>query len=218
MKHNSKIFALLLSILMIVTQAGYVAAQGEVPLTNAPEQLTPEQMKVAIPVRDGKDSSRSATGGVYYLESCNNNADVNTPCYIVVLGSGSFPKKANDATITPLASTATITCGINIYNRLGAKVARLQQNVGVTFSGTFGQTPVTLNWGDLRGTSALPGYSWSGLTGPTPNPNWGIYVARSGTAYVTSGGMLSFAINVIPPLQTYVSSRLTITSSGWRCS
>lgn len=68
--------------------------------------------------------------------------------------------------------------------------------------------------GDLRGTGALPGYAWSGLTGPNPNPGWGVYVSRTGTAYSTAGGTLTF----LGVYQNYVSSRLTIRSSGWSCS
>lgn len=217
MKYKNKTITFLLAVITLFAQPGYVAAQGVVPPANAPDRLAPAQMKNAITVHDGSPERRSASGGVYRFASCNNSVDNNTPCYIVVSGSGSFPKAVDNATVIPLASSATITCGVNIYNKLGVKVGRLQQNINVTFTGTFGQTPVKLNWGDLGGTFTIFGYTWSNLGGPTPNPNWGVTVPRTGTAYANASGMISLNVGV-PLIQYYYGSRLTIRSNGWSCS
>lgn len=91
------------------------------------------------------------------------------------------------------------------------------QNVAVTFSGVFGKTPVTLNSGNLSGTTTnVPIWVWSGLSGPNPTPGWGVYVSRTGRADVSSGGLLSSGISPII-FQTYYSVGLTITSSGYSC-
>lgn len=211
MNIKNKTLVYLLIVGMLVLQVVPVSAQGNTPPNS--DQLTATQMKKAVEVSDGSIASRSNTlGDVYRFVDCDGS-NLDVPCYFIVTGNGTFTQGAKSA-ITPLASSATITCGINVYNGMGAKVARLQQNVNATFSGTYGQTPVTLNWGDLRGTSALPGYGLSGLTGPNPNPGWGVLVSRTGTAYSTAGGTLTF----LGVYQNYVSSRLTIRSSGWSCS
>lgn len=214
--NTKKIVVFLVMALMLVFQVVPVSAQGKTPAN--PDQLTAAQMKSAVMVNDGSIASRSnKRAEIYRFASCDG-AREDVPCYFMVTGQGSFTESTNASSITPLSSSATISCGINVYNGIGANVAKLKQNVNVTFSGTYGQTPVTLNWGDLRGTMAIPGYSWSGLTGPTPNPNWGVYVSRTGTAYSNAGGTLAFTPPVLPPLQTIVTSRLRINSSGWACS
>lgn len=216
MNTRNKTLIFFVVAIMLAIQVAPVSAQDNTP--PLPNQLTQFQMKNAVVVSDGSATNRSKVkGDVYRLAGCDGSKP-DAPCYFVITGSGNFTENASNPSIAPLAASATITCGINVYNGIGANVARLQQNVNVTFWGTYGQTPVTLNWGDLRGTSALPGYSWSGLTGPNPNPSWGVYVTRAGTAYSTAGGTLSFNPPVLPPLQTYVSSRLTIRSTGWSCS
>jgi hypothetical protein len=208
---KNKTLVYLLVIVVLMLQIVPVAAQGKTPPN--PDQLTATQMKKAVVVSDGSNTSRSNTlGDVYRFVDCDGS-NPDAPCYFIVTGNGTFTQGAKSS-ITPLASSGTITCGVNVYNGMGAKVARLQQNVNATFSGTYGQTPVTLNWGDLRGTGALPGYGLSGLTGPNSNPGWGVLVSRTGSAYSTAGGTLTF----LGVYQNYVSSRLTIRSSGWSCS
>jgi len=214
MNTKNKFLFFMLVAVMLAMQVMPASAQGKTPPNGPPDPLTPAQMKNAVVVNDGSAASRSkAKGEVYRFADCDES-NPDAPCYFVVAGSDNFTGGTSMSSITPLSSSATITCGINVYNGMGAKVARLQQNVNVTFWGTYGQTPVTLNWGDLRGTGALPGYAWSGLTGPNPNPGWGVYVSRTGTAYSTAGGTLTF----LGVYQNYASSRLTIRSSGWSCS
>jgi hypothetical protein len=214
MNTKSKTPVYFLIMVMMTLQVVPVSAQG-----GAPNKLTPVQMKNAVVVEGGSVISRAEVkGDVYRFADCDgSNPDV--PCYFVVTGSGTFAEGSSKSPITPLASSATITCGVNVYNYLGNNVARLQQNVNVTFWGTYGQTPVTLNWGDLRGTATYGSYySWSSLTGPNPNPGWGVYVSRTGTAYSNAGGLLVYAPPPVPGTQVYVSSRITIRSSGWSCS
>lgn len=136
----------------------------------------------------------------------------------MVMGNGNFAANTSYS-VTPLASTTGLVCITPIYNSFGTLKAKLQQNVSVTFWGAFGQTPVTLNWGDRAGTGASPMYSWSDLTGLNPNPGWGVYVKRTKTAYSTVGGMLTYSpIPGYTEWQQYISNRLTIKSSGWSCS
>lgn len=217
MKAQTKIFVFLLIALMLVIQAVPVSAQGNPP---PPNQLTPAQMKNAVMVRDGSVASRSSVKAEVYRFADCDGSDSDAPCYFIVTGNGTFVEGSNRLSVTPLSSSATLTCGVNVYNSFGNKVARLQQNVNVTFWSTYGQTPVTLNWGNLGGTQAYYGFyvSWSGLTGPTPNPGWGVYVSRAGAAYTTAGGLLTYAPPLTPGWQQYYSSRLTIRSSGWYCS
>lgn len=215
MNTKGKTLAYLLIVVMLGLQIIPVSAQGK-----APDQLTTAQMNSAVVVSDGSASSRSKVkGDVYRFADCDRS-DSDAPCYFVVTGSGTFMEGSDKSFVTPLSSNATITCGVNIYNGFGSLAARLQQNVNVTFWGTYGQTPVTLNWGNLGGTQTYYGnyVSWSGLTGPTPNPSWGVYVSRSGTAYSSAGGLLIYTPPVPPGWQQYYSSQLTIRSSGWYCS
>ena len=206
----------LLIAVMLVFQAMPAYAQGKTP--SDPDQLTSAQMGSAVVVSNGFAPAHSKRPGqVYRFANCDKS-NPNDLCYFVVTTSDKFIRNSSSDAVVALASTATITCGKKIYNSLGQLRATLQQNVGVTFSGTYGQTPVTLNWGDRAGTGSSPWYSWSDLTGPNPNPNWGVYVARTQTAYSTAGGMLTYAAPGIPGWSKYYSSRITINSSGWYCS
>lgn len=143
MNTKNKILVFLVLAVMLAIQVAPVSAQTQTP--PAPDQLTLVQMKNAVVVGDGSAASRSkVNGNIYRLSGCDGS-NPDAPCYFMVTGSGNFPENINNYSITPLATSATITCGIKVYNGLGAQVARLQQNVNVTFWGTYGQTPVTLN-------------------------------------------------------------------------
>lgn len=211
--------AVLSAMVISSSQIGYVAAEGNKMSDYPPEQLTPEQMKNAITIREGaKSPVPLEEGKVYQFANCGKTLS-DGPCYFIVT-SNRWTQIEKVYSFEPLASSATLTCGRYVYNGFGVKAAKLQQNVNATFSGTFGQTPVRLNWGNLSGTATiLAYYTWDNLSGPNPNPNWGVPVARTGTAYVTSGGMSVFA----PPppnfgSQAYASVTLTINRNGWRCS
>ena len=173
--------------------------------------LTPEQMKKAVVVADGAAESRLETHAeVYRLASCGASAPADAPCFFTIASNGRLP-------IAPKSVFATLTCGVDVYTKIGAHVGRLQQNVGIIFYGSYGKTPLVLQWGDLRGTWALAGYTWSQLRGPNPTPGWGVYVSRSGVASAISSGVLSLLIQGFP-IQGYFSTRLNITPYGWYCS
>ncbi len=220
MNTKSKVWVYLMLAIALVLQALPVTAQGGTP----PSQLTPTQMKNAVLVANGSITSRLSVlnqskgkAVVYRFADCDES-NPEAPCYFMVIGDGNLAANSSQS-ITPLASTTGLVCVTPIYNSFGTLKAKLQQNVSVTFWGTFGQTPVTLNWGDRAGTGASPMYSWSDLTGPNPNPGWGVYVKRTKTAYSTVGGMLTYSpIPGYTEWQQYISNRLTIKSSGWSCS
>lgn len=176
--------------------------------------LTQEQMRKAITVQDGLYRSRlHRKGEVYRLESCKRSAAPQTPCYFkVVQGVGGVEKATS---VSPLSYTnATLTCGIDVYDSVGIRLGRLQQNVNTTFLTGYYRTPVVFNWGDLRGTWAVPGYTWSNLQGPNPNPAWG---QRSGDyASSIASGELHLLIQGFP-IWGYYSTRLVITPYGWYC-
>jgi hypothetical protein len=213
---KTKILALLLTVILLTTQVVFVAAQEKSPPISAPNQLTLQQMKTATVVSDGSPENRSGEAGqIYRLANCDGS-DPNAPCFFSITGGTNFAANTVSA-ISPLSSSATITCGVNIYALGGILGARLQQNVRVTFWGTYGQTPVTLNSGDLGGTIAsFPAWWWTELTGPNPSPNWGVQVSRTGSATTTAGGLLNRGI---PPviLQQYFSSTLKINQYGYSC-
>lgn len=218
MNKKNKFLIFLLVAVMVAIQVVPVSAQGKTPPNDPPAQITPAQMKNAVVVSDGSAANRSKSKGeVYRFADCDGSSP-EAPCYFMVTGNGNFAENINSNSITPLATTTTLICITPIYNNLGQLKATLKQRVGVTFWGTFGQTPVTLNWGDRAGTGANPPYSWSDLTGPNPNPGWGVYVARTKTSNSTVGGMLTYAPLPGPGFQLYISNRLTIKSSGWFCS
>jgi hypothetical protein len=209
---KTKIVSWILVIVLLLVPTTAVFAKDPPPPDEG-TNLTNAQMKSAAWVKDGTVESRAnVKGKVFRLESCDENASKDAPCYVSITGGG---QQSN--VITPLSTTSTLVCGINISNRIGSKLGRLQENVNITFSGATGKTPLTMNWGDLRGTAALPGYTWgSTLSGPTPNPNWGQSVSQSGRASAISSGILYLAIEGFP-LQAYASIRMIITSSGWWC-
>jgi hypothetical protein len=227
-----KVFVLSLAVLLLAGQGAFVSAQEEGPPNRltpeqpeiwekiTPDRLTPEQMQHAIVVRDGQYISRPVSRGVVFrLATCNATANPESPCYFVIGGSGGLEAKVSGA-MNPTSWNATITCGVRIYDSFGFEGAKLQQNINVTFWGSGASTPVTMNWGDLRGTQTYHiWWYWTELSGPNPNPGWGIYVPSTGTAYSIAGGLLVY--DPPDPLSgwtTYVSSRLTINSSGWYCS
>jgi hypothetical protein len=218
MKTKGKPLAYLLIVVILALQIVPVSAQGNTP--PSPDKLTAAQMKKAVVVSDGSVNNRvNVRSQIYRLQNCNE-ADPNVFCYFTVTGGDSLITSSDVSLITALSSSATLTCGVNVYNYLGQLSARLQENVNVTFWSQYGKTPVTLNWGDLRGTDVQGAYwSWQGLTGPNPNPTWGAKVSLTGTAYVTAGGTAVYS----PPSplignQAYFSARLTIRSTGWSCS
>lgn len=218
MNTKSKFLVFLLLAVMLAIQFVPVSAQGNTP--PPPDQLTQAQMKNAVVVGDGSTVSRSNKEGATYRFAVCDESNPEAPCYFTVTGNGTFYDNTSKSSITPLASNATISCGVNIYNYVGNLAARFKQNINVTFGGTYGQTPVTLNWGDLGGTATyVPYYYWQNVTGPNPNPGWGVYVSRSGTAYSNASGLLNYAPpSPIPGVQNYVTTRITIRSSGWSCS
>ncbi len=212
---KTKILALLLVTVMMIAQVGLVGAQAGTP----PSQLTPQQMKNAVVIADGFANNRlQGKSQIYRLASCDGTTP-NTPCYLYITGDGKFPANGANtpSSILPLASSATITCGQKIYDALGIEGATLKENIRVTFSGTYGMTPVTLNSGNLNGTSTYHlGWTWSALYGPTPSPGWGVNVARTGNAYSTAGGNLLATLGG-QSITTYYSTNLRIYSGGWYC-
>ena len=218
-----QLIAVVLVIIALLTQVGFSSVSGKMPTIGNPDRLTPEQMKNAIVVPNGLvDHRPKGKGLVYRLENCDDT-DPDSACYFMIGdGNGSAEEASaisnNASSIVPLSTSATITCGITIYDTFGIAGATLKENIGVTFWGTYGQTPVTLNWGDLRGTSAYHvGWSWTSFSGPTPSPGWGVYVSRTGSAYATAGGNLYRSAGG-QGTSTYVTVRLTIRSAGWYCS
>ncbi len=219
MNTKNKLLVFLLVAVMLAISIVPVSAQGKTPPNDSPAQLTPAQMKNAVVVKDGSAVNRSKSKGEVYRFADCDESNPEAACYFMVTGNGNFAENINSNSITPLAATTTLICGTPIYNGFGALKAVLKQRVGVTFWGTFGQTPVTLNWGDRSGTYANYAYSWSDLTGPNPNPGWGVKVSRTQTSNSTVGGLLTHSqVPGIILWQGYISNRLTIKSSGWYCS
>jgi len=193
MKTTHKTIALVLTAFLIVAQVFLVAAQANPPTA---------------------DPSRPQQVGVLYrLASCDPK-NPKYPCY--------FEKVAITNTVAPLTSASatssgTISCGIHIYDYLREWIGTLQQNVNSTFYGTWGRTPLTMNWGNLGGTGASAFGSWTGLSGPTPKPGWGI--RTSGTAYSTASGWFHHLAYQGGPWigSAYFVSTLTMNSSGYSC-
>lgn len=223
MKTKRLVTSVLLVIMILGSQAGLVtAADG-----NSNDRLTAEQMQNATIVLDGLPSSREGLEGpVFRLANCNLSAREN-PCYFTVEGGGNFVSRSyksrglSSPTPSNAASfNATITCGITVYSVIGIPGARLQENINVTFWTANERTPLTMNWGDLAGTTTyLPYWSWSNLSGPTPNPSYGTYVPQSGTAFANASGMVVYAPP--PPLSgsnTVYATHFTANGGGWWCS
>jgi hypothetical protein len=188
---------------------GIVQAQGSEPKD---QQLTPEQMANAIEVATPKDARSGGPGAIYRLASCDPK-DQEAPCYFTVSGSSNATAEQQAYTVSPMSSSATLVCGINIYNGAGGLAAILKENVNVTFWNQYGKAPVTMNWGNLNGTWSQVTYNWWNLSGPNPSPGWGTY---ANTAYATASGTLVWGV---PPFQgsQYYSVLLTINSNGWYC-
>jgi hypothetical protein len=201
-----------------------VFAQGAPP---PPDRLSATQMQNATVVKDGLPSSRGPGQGlVYRLASCDPT-NSEGPCFFTISGRGgdvigssrvrglssSMPNKAS-------SFNTTTVCIVNLYNGVGILGARLKQNVNVTFWVTNDHTPLTLNWGDMSGTSTYIAYwTWQNLSGPTPNPSYGTYVGSTGTAYAVSQAQSVYA----PPAplsgwSVVYAVHLTMNSSGWTCS
>jgi hypothetical protein len=212
--HRIKSLSLIVVVALVLC-VGKGIAQAQEPVTQK-QSLTPKEMANAIVITNPADLHSGEQGSVYRLANCDLK-DQQAPCYFTASGSGNFAEGEHAVTTSPMSSGATIVCGMNMYNGLGMWIAVLQQNVNVTFWGTYGRVPVTLNWGDLRGTKTVGlMYSWNGLTGPTPNPSWG--TRTSTAAYAVGAGNLVYNPGTPGyPLTLYVSSRLTINTSGWYC-
>jgi hypothetical protein len=221
---------LLLMLLVIIAPA---SAQERptppipVPPTDSPV-LTTAQMRSAIVVSDMRATNRVMVRAneevVYRLADCDMN-DKNSPCYVVV--SASIIPTTNTESFSQTQSSAiinrgkTIQCGRVIYGP-GAffEVARLIQNVDVTFHTNNDSTPLTLNWGDYAGSFGGLLARWVSISNPVPNPGWGVYEWNQ--AYVNTSALGEYGTySPIGWIATYTFGagvRLSINSSGWGCS
>lgn len=211
-------FSVVIVIALLALAVVPVYAQGPI----GDEDLTSEEMSNAIVVANPdrvaasdilSGQSISSKRRVYRLAGCDpGSVDPDAPCYFtVVTGYDSIALRSGQSGAGVLAYGATVICGKNIYNMFGGLIARLQQNVDVTYHNQWGKAPVTMNWGNLDGTETyLFGYWWEGLSGPNPNPGWGI---RTNTAYSTASGNLRS-----PVTSQYFSTTMTINYSGTFCS
>ena len=188
-----------------------------------PKPLTSQQIDKAVTVNSFGNAGSRKAGVVYHLASCDPAKSPQSPCYLVISESGRFGQetarsvKARGYAIPILAPNSTISCGYDMYNGLGQLAARLQQNVNVTWWGTVGQAPGTFNWGNLNGTRTfLISYSWSGLGGPSTNPGLGTRFNNAG--FSTAWGNLVYAPIPGYTQTIYVSTLITINTSGWSCS
>lgn len=209
-----------LALLLLAMSVGANVTRADGP--DKDSLLTRQQMRNAIVASLGKvlyvDGSNLVPGekknsAIYRLEDCDTKSgDKDKPCYFVL-----FVERKPQNGYTIESSQSTLTCGLNYYNStFGFLMARLQQNVNVTFWNSPNKLPITFNTGDLGGTQTYVVYAtWQGLSGPNPNPNWG--TRTSNTAYATSSGNL--VLNIAGVTSSYYHwTRLTITSTGWSCS
>lgn len=104
----------------------------------------------------------------------------------------------------------TVTCGVNVTNYFGTLVARMWENVTVT----WGSSGYTIN-SAYRNTWGASGYGWTNLSGPSPSSgSYGyLQVTRVtvwGTATYLGVPFSSFQV------RTNVTGRES--SPSWRCS
>lgn len=190
--------------------------------------LTTEQMRNARVVSDMRATNRVMVRPnetvVYRLADCDMT-DENAPCYVVV--SASIIPTTNTDSFSQVQSSVAINrgkviqCSRSIYGP-GAlfEVARLNQNVAVTFHTNNDSTPLTLNWGDYAGSFGGLMARWVSISNPSPNPGWGAYEWNQ--AYVNTTALGEYGTySPFGWIATYtfgVGVRLSINSSGWWCS
>jgi hypothetical protein len=214
--------SLMLTLILLVTQAG-LANAAPITSDSKRDRLTTQEMASAIVVADALAARRSGVrGAVYRLQSCDSG-NPEALCYFKVVdmttpSRGLVSSMATEGYGTLAGTNATLTCGVPFYNLLGFEVAKLVQNVNVTFHTYNGQTPVTMNWGDRNGTYSYWPFQWQTLSGPYANPGFGVYVSRGGTAYAQTDGVLkNEPYSGFPGGSVSVSLHLTINSGGWWC-
>jgi len=112
--------------------------------------------------------------------------------------------------VVPLTTDNWYTCGYTIYNYLGTHVATFSNITRAQYN-----SPSYPGWWNLvsgyNSTWAASMYSWTNLSGPTPNPgwnNWDSYV------YTYSKGIL----NYLGGQYWYHATNSFDYSSGWSCS
>lgn len=193
-------------LIRIVILFVVIAQPVALALADGDPKLTLAQMRSARVVADGRVESRLVAGpaAVYRLAECQTDV-----CYFSIAQVMSY---------SPLVDSATLSCGIDIYNNVGVQVARLKQNINVTFWNNINSPPLTLNWGDSRGTESFCcWYEWTSLGEPVSNPSWGVYVGPEGTAWSNLSGVLTYAPPLIFPTQRSVSSRWRLDGQGLHC-
>jgi hypothetical protein len=121
-------------------------------------------------------------------------SDPNAPCYGVVFQQTSQATTSN--------SSQQLTCGINVYDKLGALVAEIWTNVNVIWDYPYSYDfDVT---GKSRGTWVVNGsYGWTNLSGPSgstgvlPYGRVPFYWSSSGTATFLGIPFSSFTATVV---------------------
>ena len=152
--------------------------------------------------------------GITYLQSqlsiaeskdCNTDTDKKTPCRVEVFSSSTSVEK------TLTGTTQTLTCGVNIYTKVGLLVAKLSESV-------------TVNWGPsghpfsgaTRSTWAASSYGWTALTGPNYVPPASNY---TGTTTIDSYGIVTW-LGGAPygAHHVYMHVSGTQSTANWDCN
>jgi|GEM_PF-3275492 len=190
---KKKILALVLATMLLAIQVGVSAAQGGTPPTPTPQAIN----------WDG--STPMEQGRLYRLLNCNP-ADPNSPCYArIVTGT----TKSGNVSIAS-SGTDTLSCTVEISNWLGYVVARLWQNVNVTWTSSQYSTA---NWASY-GTWAGSGYDWRNVFGSSFNSPQTINYYSGGSTFSAGGDLYYLGAN-------YGNHRVDLSVTGdhqWGCS
>lgn len=190
MKHITRVFTFILTVLLSVQLVLPAHAQGEV------KESSPAQTQMLI-------------SPALIKSNCDPKTviDPNAPCTAVP-----FSKSTTNINITTVPATRTqvLVCGVNLLNAFNTVVMTLSENVSVTWD-AYGYT---INWA-TRSTWVLnSAYQWQNLNGPNPasghgnvQPTW---VDTTGSAYYLGG----FWSNHLA--QTYVVGNQS--NGSWSCT
>ncbi len=190
--NTRRVYVLLLTVLLLASQAGFASASTDT--TVAWDGSTPMQQ-----------------GVLYQLPKCDP-ANPNAPCYVTV--TGTVVRGANarpSAGVTPLSGgTDTLRCTVEIKNFSQQPVARIWQDVNVTWTSTQYSTA---NWASYdKWTTFL--YEWRNVFGSSFSTPQIINYYFGGSTFSAGGDLYYLGTN-------YGNHRVDLSVTGdhnWSCS
>lgn len=130
--------------------------------------LFPYNFSASASTEHKKTGSHHRISTSFGAPNCNIDKNENAPCKVEVFSNSTASLK------TLTTTTQVVTCGVNIYTNAGLLVAKIWEDVSVTWD-QYGYKITN----STRSTWVATSYGWKNLAGPSPK-------TASGNLYQTT--------------------------------